>query len=194
MVKERKINEQINQLNQEGKAVVFIITGNNSAGKTALTLKLLKNLYFYQSINLGLASKIIRFFREDLAVNDLENFNGGKASDIFRRIVDFIAQSYQETGVNIIIDGVQIDTERLLESPNIIGGVILVVDEAIAVKRGENPETHFKRKISEKGLKNIEYFENRKFRKVNNNGNIERTYQETIDYLQKLLTEELQNG
>ncbi|MBN1169165.1 hypothetical protein JXA63_04720 [Candidatus Woesebacteria bacterium] len=186
-----EINEKIDSINKGGKAVIFVVTGNNSSGKTTITLRLLKDIKFYQSINLGLASKIIRYFRNDLIVDDLENFDGDSASNLFKNMVDFIINSYQETGVNIVIDGVQIDTDGLHNNKRVIGGVILTVKPEKAMERGDNSKTHFKRKLSKKGLKNVNYYPNEKFQLIDNNNSIEDTYCAILNHLDRLLDIEL---
>lgn len=60
------INRKIQYLNKKGVPVIFMVTGNNSSGKTRLTNELIKTLDFYQTINLGLASKLVRYFRPDI--------------------------------------------------------------------------------------------------------------------------------
>jgi len=189
-----KINKKIDMINKRGKAIIFLVAGNNSSGKTTITLELLRHLNFYQSINLGLASKIIRHFRRDLAIDDLENFDGDEASNLFRNMVDFIVDSYQNTGVNIIIEGVQIDTEALSENSSVTGGIILDIDPQKATERGNKPKTHFKRDLAKKGLKKVTYVPNNKFKRVNNNGSIADTYKAVLKHLDKLLDMELKNG
>jgi len=93
--------------------VIFMVAGNNSSGKTVVTKKLIQILPFYQSVNLGLASKMIRYFRPDIDSTELENFDGNEASKIFNDLLDFMVESYAKTGVNVIFDGVQISNKSL---------------------------------------------------------------------------------
>lgn len=93
--------------------MIFMVAGNNSSGKTVVTKKLIQILPFYQSVNLGLASKMIRYFRPDIDSTELENFDGNEASKIFNDLLDFMVESYAKTGVNVIFDGVQISNKSL---------------------------------------------------------------------------------
>lgn len=61
-----EINDKIRILNEKGVPVVFFITGNYSTGKTFFTKELLKNFEFYQTVNLGIVAKVVRFFRTDI--------------------------------------------------------------------------------------------------------------------------------
>ena len=185
------IESKISELNKHGIPAIFIVCGNNSTGKTIITKKLIQNLNFYQSINLGLASKMIRFFRPDFDISELENFNGNEASNIFKKLVIFIIESYTKSGVNVIIEGVQIDTNELLKNNNVLGGVILKIDSTTAAERGTRPETHFNRIIRKDQLKKIHYYENSKFRIVRNEGTIEETFDQVVTHLNNLLTEKL---
>lgn len=183
------VTHQMQELNNRGAPVIFMVTGNNSVGKTRITKQLICELPFYQSINLGLASKMIRFFRPDIDVNELENFDHNVASELFKRMTDFMVNSYQSTGVNVIFDGVQIDPEYLLGNDNVLGGVILSVTNEIAIQRGQNPETHFNRAIDH--LKQVEYTPNRKFQIVENGGKIEDTMIAVRKHLNRLLEAKL---
>ena len=183
----QEINQKIHYLNKKGFPVIFMITGNNSAGKTRLAKELIKNLDFYQTINLGLASKLVRYFRPDIDVSNLENLNGNEAAEIFKDLVGFIIDFYSKTGVNVIIEGVQIDTIKFSKDYPILGGVILEVSEKLAIQRGNHPETHFLRKLERKDLKRIAYEETTLFRKINNDGNFDDTYKVTLDHINKLL-------
>ncbi|GIW59211.1 MAG: hypothetical protein KatS3mg087_0277 [Patescibacteria group bacterium] len=182
-----EIDEKIKKLNDLGLPVIFIVTGNNSAGKTTFTKKLLQNFDFYQSINLGIISKMIRFFRPDIDSSELENFDGNEASKIFKDLLDFIIDTYVKTGVNIVVEGVQIDTDELEKNDFILGGVVLEVDTNIAMKRGDKPATHFSRSIQEHHLKQVHYISNAKFKIVNNNGNSEQTFEEIMLHLNNIL-------
>lgn len=186
-----EINRKINVLNKKGYPVIFMITGNNSSGKTKLTNQLIKDLNFYQTINLGLASKLVRYFRPDIDATHLENFNGNEASRIFKDLIEFIVDSYTKTGVNVIIEGVQIDTEKYSKDSRILGGVILGVDESTAVERGNMPETHFLRKLDIKDLKQISYEDNALFQRIDNNNSFEEAYKAVLSHIGKLLNEKI---
>lgn len=185
------INRKIQYLNKKGVPVIFMVTGNNSSGKTRLTNELIKTLDFYQTINLGLASKLVRYFRPDIDASHLENFNGNDATKIFNDLIELIIDSYSNTGVNVIIEGVQIDTAKHSKDPRILGGVILEVDQSKAIQRGINPETHFLRKLKKKDLKRIKYEENTLFRKIDNNNSFADTYKTALDHIGKLLDDKI---
>lgn len=185
---EKDINEKITLLNTRGIAIIFVVTGNNSSGKTVLTRLLIQKLNFYQSVNLGLASKLIRVLRPDLKFSELENF-AGSSVEIFKEIINAIINFYQNTGVNLIIDGVQVDTRGLSNNDSILGGVILNVNESVAIQRGQYPETHFNRKI--KKLKNIKYFHGSKFLALSNNYALNETYKAVLKHIGFLLDERL---
>lgn len=187
------IESKISKLNKLGIPAIFIVCGNNSTGKTVIARKLIQNVNFYQSINLGLASKMIRFFRPDFDISELENFNGNRASDIFKKLVIFIIESYAKSGVNVIIEGVQIGTKELLKNNNVLGGVILTVNSTTLIKRGVRPETHFNRVIRKDHLKKVHCLENSKFKIVKNEGTIEETFGQVVSHLNKLLTKKLKN-
>lgn len=181
------INTRIKELNKYDVPAIFIITGNNSTGKTTFTKKLIQKIDFYQSVNLGIISKMIRFFDPAITPSELENFNGNKASLVFKKLVDFMVEFYSNTGVNIIIEGVQIDTRQLLKNKKVLGGVILKVTPGLACQRGNDPETHFKRSLKEHQLKKVHYMENERFKLIDNNGDIEKTFGEILLHLDTLL-------
>lgn len=170
------ICDLIKTINKKGYPVIFIVTGNNSSGKTTVTRLLLQRLPFYQTINLGLVSKIIRFFRKDLHVNELENFESKEANHLFEQIIDFIIDHYFDKGVNIILEGVQINTEKLLPNNRLIGGIILRVDDFNRITRNKTSLTHKIRSKTPNLIENITYIPNRKFEIVDNNGLIDDTY------------------
>jgi hypothetical protein len=184
------LNKKIALLNSLGVPVVFIVTGNNSSGKTTFTRKLIQEIRFYQSINLGLASKLIRFFKPKLDVDKLENFKDPKIAKVFDDLTDFISAHYYQTGVNTIIEGVQIDTQKFLDNESVIGGVILDVPEHVALSRGRYPETHFKRKLDR--LTNIEYIQNEKFARISNE-RLGDTFDQVIDHLNKLVDQKIRS-
>ncbi len=185
------INKKIKQLNLTGKPVIFIVTGNNSAGKTTICRKLIQDFDFYQSINLGVVSKMIRYFRPDINSSSLENFDGNEATSIFKNLVRVIIGAYSGTGVNLIIDGVQIDTKEMLKENRVIGVVVLKISPTLSVYRGNKPDTHFKRQLSRLDLKHIKYWANSKFKIVNNEGRLDNTYHEVIIHLNGLLDDNI---
>lgn len=170
--------------------MIFMITGNNSAGKTVVTKKLIQILPFSQSVNMGLASKMIRYFRPDIDNTELENFNGNEASRIFDNLLDFMIESYAKTGVNVIFDGVQINNKSLL-SRSVTGGVFLDVDKDLLLDRGNKPETHFNRVIRK--LKKVKYVSSDKFIKIDNNGSMDETLTNVLRALDQLLDKQI-NG
>jgi len=188
----KKINLEIIEYNKKGKPVIFVICGKNCSGKTVLSCSLLKKIDFYQSVNLGIISKMIRFFKKDILSEEFENFNGNRASNIFKNLVDFIIDCYAKTGVNIIIEGVQIDTESVQKNEKVLGGVILDIKPALLEKRGEKPETHFKRSTENSRIKTVKYIPTSKFILVDNNGRFKNTVDKTLYHLDYLLKERLE--
>ncbi len=188
------INGKIKQLNRLGKPAIFVVTGNNSSGKTTITRKLIRDYNFYQSINLGVASKMVRFFRPDINSTELENFEGKKSSDIFMGLIEIIINSYTNSGVNIIIDGVQVNTHRLFNNPKVLGGVILEIKPSLAIKRGNKSKTHFNRVLTINKLKHITYEANKKYILINNEAKISNTYRNVVLHLDYLLTKKLENN
>lgn len=181
------ISKKIEKLNENGKTLVFVVTGNNSTGKTTTSMQLIRDFPIYQYVSLGIFSKLIRFFRPELTSDDLENFNGNIPSRLFRNMLDFVIDHYSDKGVNTVIDGVQIDTKKLTDNTKVTGGVILKAPIEIAVERGNYPKTHFKRKLQKDQMKSISYTETEKFKVIENNGNFEDTYTEILKHLEKLL-------
>lgn len=189
--KEAKINARIKRLNQAGIPIIFVVTGNNSVGKTTLSKELIKRLYFYQSVNLGLASKLIRFLKPNAKHSSLENFKDSSSKKFFKRFIDFVVNSYNETGVNLIIEGVQVDTGYFFDNNTILGGVILDVSKGNVIQRGTYPNTHFKRKIKTEDISHFTYKPNGKFAVVDNNGSLKSTYGATLEHLSQLLNNKL---
>lgn len=185
-----RVTKKMLLLNRRGVPVIFMITGNNSAGKTVVTKKLIQILPFSQSVNMGLASKMIRYFRPDIDNTELENFNGNEASRIFDNLLDFMIESYAKTGVNVIFDGVQINNKSLL-SRSVTGGVFLDVDKDLLLDRGNKPETHFNRVIRK--LKKVKYVSSDKFIKIDNNGSMDETLTNVLRALDQLLDKQI-NG
>lgn len=183
----RNINSKIRELNKKGIPVIFFITGNYSTGKTFFTKKLFKSLAFYQTVNLGIVTKVVRFFRPDINMFPSNNkfFANEEWNNLFNKIIDNLISSYVENGVNVIFEGVQVDTDFLSSKPQVTGGIILHTDLATAKTRGKNPSTHFKRKVSD--LKSIKYSENEKFKIVNNNQNKEDTFEQVLRHLDRLI-------
>jgi len=185
-----RISSKIRRLNRRGVPVIFMISGNNSSGKTVVTRTLIQTLPFSQSVNLGLASKMIKYFRPDIDSTELENFNGNEASKIFNELLEFMIDSYVTTGVNVIFDGVQVSSKSL-NSRSITGGVFLDVRKEISLKRGDRPETHFNRIIGK--LKKVKYVESDKFIRVDNNGRIDDAVTKVLEALDQLLDKQI-NG
>lgn len=181
------INIRIRDLNESDTPVIFFIAGNYSTGKTFFAKELIKNLDFYQTINFGTITKIIRFFKPEINMLPSNNkfFFKDEWKNLFNKILENLISSYFENGVNTIFEGVQVDTNFLLDNPKVTGGVILNTELSITYTRGKKPRSHFKRKIND--LKNIEYKENDKFKFIDNNGTKENTFQEILYYLENLL-------
>lgn len=110
---------------------------------------------------------------------------------LFNKIIENLVASYIESGVNVIFEGVQIDTNFILQKPEITGGVILNTDLSIAEDRGDKPKTHFNRKVS--NLMEIKYIENQKIKIVDNNKSQEYTFEQILTHLNKLLESQLSN-
>lgn len=183
-----QVANKMARLNRRGIPVIFMVAGNNSSGKTVVTKKLIQMLPFFQSVNLGLASKMIRYFRPDIDSTELENFNGNEASRIFNGLLDFMIESYAKTGVNVIFDGVQI-SNKSLGSMSVTGGVFLDVDEKLSLKRGNKPETHFNRVI--KKLKKVRYASSDKFIRIDNNGRMDEALADVLKALNQLLDKQI---
>lgn len=176
------------RLNRQGAPVIFMVAGNNSSGKTVVTKKLIQILPFYQSVNLGLASKMIRYFRPDIDSTELENFDGNEASKIFNDLLDLMVESYAKTGVNVIFDGVQISNKSLSRGV-VTGGVFLDVDKKLSLKRGNKPETHFNRAV--KKLKTVKYIDSDKFIRIDNNGRMDEALTSVLKALNQLLDRQI---
>jgi cytidylate kinase len=181
-----RVNKKIKLLNTHGIPFVFIVTGNNSSGKTVISKKLFQNLNFYHHINLGIVSKMIRYFRPDLESDKLENFSK-ESNKTFTELIDLIIDHYFNVGVNIIIEGVQFNTAQCLVDNRITGGIILDIPKPLSVERGLFPETHFLRKIRLKDMSELEYESNEKFKKINNEQTVDRTLELTYKHIDSLL-------
>ncbi len=196
MIQIQKINLLIKELNSKNIPVIFFITGTNSVGKTVFTKFLLQKINFYQSYNLGLISKTLNYFRPDLNKDSIDNFYSN--TDILKIFTDLIknqTDSYYTNGVNAIFEGVQIDTLKLSSNSKVLGGVILSVNDNLAVSRGSKPPTHFNRVVSLKDIeavkKTIDYIESDKFIKINNNDSFDSTSAQILNHLEKLLIQKI---
>jgi Ni2+-binding GTPase involved in maturation of urease and hydrogenase len=191
---EEQIALKMKQLNDDGKAVIFVIAGANGAGKTRLCREVLTKLPFYQSFNLGLITKTIRCLTDMQEVSMLENFESENAERIFTRVIQYSCKEYQKNGVNLVIEGVQIDCKTLQDDENILGGVVLEVKDSIKNERNNRPDTHFKRKLEvDSGVDMPTYRTNDHFVMINNDGNFIQTYTNVLGTLEGLLDEKLAN-
>ncbi len=186
----------MNRLNIVGSPVIFFVTGLNWTWKTVLTKELLRHFNFYQTYNLGLISKTIKYFRPDLNIDSIDNFNDkDTVMSIFTELIELQIISYYQTGVNVIFEGVQIDTQALAQMSKVTWGIILTSNQKIALERWNKPETHFKRELCAEDLLDIkesmEYQENGKFLVVNNDGVLNETLKLILDHLEKLLIKQL---
>lgn len=187
----KDINLKIDALNSCGKAALFIVTGENGAGKTVFSKKLLCDLAFAQSFNLGVVTKTIRHLHKN-QVSSLENFVDEDTDALFTEIIEFSCGEYQKTGVNVLIDGVQIDTETLQKNDDVLGGVILRASAATRTVRGANPTTHFNRKLQiDPQTDDRHYVANDKFIAITNEGTLDDTYEKILQALDNLLKEKL---
>ena len=187
----RDINNKINKLNSLGFAVIFMIGGNNSSGKSTVSKQLLCNCSFIQSVNLGVISKMIRCFRKDFLVSSIENFNEATVQSLFDRIIDFFANHYYCAGVNTIFEGVQINSRYLSKNKFVTGGVLLDVSKETAIRRGNFPNTHFKRKLAQSDVVKLVFNEDLKFKVVDNEHDLPHTMSTVYEHLNYLLTNEL---
>lgn len=182
----KSINKKIILLNSLGVPVVLLVTGNNAAGKTRISKALFRELNLYHHINLGIISKMIRYFRPELTPDSLENF-GEQANQTFLELINLIIEHYFTVGVNIVIEGVQINPRDYVTNPKVLGGIILDAADETLVQRGRFPETHFKREINYNELHREVYEENEKFKKLNNNKTIEDTLEAALEHINILL-------
>lgn len=195
---EGSIASKMQQLNDLGYAVIYAITGGNGTGKTHLSKQILTRLPFHQSFNLGLVTKTIRCLTDAHEVTILENFKNQDVDTLFSHIIEYACHEYQHNGVNVLIDGVQIDTLKLRSNRDIIGGVILEVSEATRLQRNDKPTTHFKRKLAIHAETDVRrYIETNKFAIVDNDDDFTHTYVQVLKYLGLLLDKkirEVENG
>ena len=188
---EQEITRKMRLLNKHGVAVIFIVTGGNGTGKSVIAKSLLTRLPFHQSFNLGAITKTIRFLNEDVTVSKLENFDDKHIDNLFTPIVQYSCCEYQRNGVNVIVDGVQIDTKSKSWSSLITGGVILNVNTRVRLLRNDLPDTHFKRKIDISITDHYEYKPSDLFYEVDNSHSFEETYLKVLDILDSALTKQL---
>lgn len=189
---EKQIADKINLLNTQGKAVIFVVTGGNGTGKSVIAKNLLTHLPFHQSFNLGAITKTIRFLNEDLTVSQLENFTDKNIDNLFTPIVQYSCQEYQKNGVNVIVDGVQINTRSQEWYGLVTGGVILTVERDIKLQRNDFPDTHFKRKIDIQITDQYRYEANDLFLAVDNSSTFVETYNDVLRTLDQLLTSQIE--
>lgn len=182
-----RVNSKISLANASDHAIIFMIGGINSSGKSTIAKNLFSLCDFYQSINLGIISKMIRFFGKDTQVSNIENFAHPETKALFDRIISFFAKHYFDTGVNALFEGVQIDPTYLLSNKTVLGGVILEVPREIAIVRGQCPKTHFKRNLEINDLPEFFYLENRKFKVISNSSDVDYTTFQALAHLESLL-------
>jgi hypothetical protein len=184
------IEDKMRLLNAKHKAVIFVVTGPNGAGKTAITKQLLTALPFHQTFNLGAVAKTIRYIYQDEGTTRLENFTNKKITNLFTPIVQFACREYQKNGVNVIIDGVQIDTLSPEWSGLIAGGIILDVDKETRINRNHFPDTHFNRKLEISLTDHCEYVDSELFVTINNSGALNETFNAILQSLDNALDKE----
>lgn len=187
----QRISTKMIRLNALGHAVIFCVTGVNGSGKTRFTKELLANLPFYQSINMGLFTKCLRYFRKDLHFNALENMSASEYDELYSNFIKFVADQYRIVGVNCIIEGVQIDSKNLNSEENILGGVILMTEDATIIDRGDRPNSHFLRSMLMGDIHHREYEENKKFFYIDNNDDFETAFNNCLVGLEHLLDDAL---
>lgn len=187
------IKNKMRLLNAQHKAVVFVVTGPNGSGKTAITKQLLTSLPFHQTFNLGAIAKTIRYIYQDAGTTRLENFTNKKITNLFTPIVQFACREYQKNGVNVIIDGVQIDTKSPEWNGLIVGGIVLDVDKETRINRNKFPDTHFNRKLEISLTDNCEYADSELFVTINNSGALSKTFNEILRSLESAFNKELSN-
>lgn len=187
----KSIQEKMDRLNAQNKAVIFVVTGPNGSGKTVFTKQLLASLPFHQSFNLGAVAKTIRYIYDDEDFTRLENFTNKKTTDFFTPIVQFSCGEYQRNGVNVIVDGVQIDTSSKKWKHLITGGVVLEVDNETRILRNKHPETHFNRKMRFEQADKIRYSSSDTFVFINNNKTKKSTFRKLLTVLSSQLDRQL---
>ena len=186
------ITSKINELNNLGIAAMFVVTGANGTGKTHLAKRLLTELPFHQSFNLGLITKTIRFLTDSKDVTVLENFRNERVDVLFTHIIKYSCSEYQRNGVNVLIDGVQIDTVALNDDSNILGGIILDVNDQEKLLRNDKPTTHFKRKLAIHSATDVRrYIENDTFKIIRNDGDFQETYYLALEWIEYLVDKKL---
>jgi tRNA uridine 5-carbamoylmethylation protein Kti12 len=186
------INDKIAQLNKRDYAVIFVVTGLNGSGKTIVARRLLVDLNFHQTFNLGSVTKTLRYLSTEETTN-LENFKNSDLNKLYTPIVQFACKEYQCNGVNVIIDGVQIDTSSTGWQESITGGIILEVPNSIKTFRNNKPDTHFKRVLYKTSEDNFAYAPNDTFRFIDNSNDIDDTYNKVLRVLDGILSRKLRN-
>ena len=184
---ERQVSNKIKLLNRQKVAVIFIVTGGNGTGKSVMTKRLISGLPFHQSFNLGAVTKTIRYLNKSLVVSRLENFEDSKIQNLFTPIVQSACVEYQNNGVNVIIDGVQIDTKSKKWSSLATGGVVLSVEGTLKAKRNNYPDTHFKRKLDIRISDNHTYHPSDFFVTIDNNFSFSSSYVTVLEVLDNAL-------
>ena len=185
------IEQKMIQLNGQHQAVIFVLTGANGTGKTVMSKRLLTSLPFHQTFNLGAVTKTIRYIYQDAETTRLENFTDEKITKLFTPIVQFACNEYQKNGVNVIVDGIQIDPSSLLWSHNITGGVVLKVNSKIKNRRNHYPVTHFNRAMDLHVSDNYTYRSSDKFVNLDTKGQIDDTFDKILQVLSDQLDKQL---
>lgn len=188
------IEQKIRLLNKRHQAAIFIVTGPNGTGKTVLTKRLLTILPFHQTFNLGAIAKTIRYVYQDARTTRLENFSSQKITKLFTPIVQFACGEYQKNGVNVLIDGVQIDTASDKWSELITGGIVLQVDQNIKYQRNQKAETHFNRKMEISLSDHYHYQLSDQFAVIDNNDNFTKTFNAALKVLDEQLSRQLRKA
>lgn len=185
------IAHKMRLLNEQCQAVIFIITGPNGSGKTVFTKRLLTELPFHQTFNLGAVAKTIRYVYGDEKITRLENFTNKKTAGFFTPIVQFSCSEYQKNGVNVVVDGVQIDTGSKKWKGLITGGIVLNVEDELRVLRNQHPETHFNRAMELTLSDRIQYSSSEMFVTLDNNMSKEDTFSSILAVLSSQLDRQL---
>lgn len=188
-----KVNLKIKRLNELGIPIIFLVGGTNSTGKTTITRLLIQKCLFYQSVNLGIVSKLLRYLNPEIPFDNLENSRQSGIQDTYSKLITFMIKNYWNSGVNLIIEGVQVDTNVFNRNSMVIGGVLLLTNQTLAVKRGYMPRTHFRRTITYNEDLDINYTEYQNFIFVDNNGSLSSTFYHVLIHLNNILGEKISN-
>lgn len=178
---EQSVQEKMSLLNNFGIPVIFCITGNFSSGKTYYAKELIKKFSFSHIVNIGVITKTLNYLQN--------NLNDKTKTTTIQEIITKITESYSQNGVNAIIEGVQIDTEFQSKNKNILGGVILKIDKEIAKQRGNKPDTHFKRLLSD--IEDYPYKETDTFLSIENIESQKSVIHKILNHLDLLLDEKI---